>query len=412
MRILYFIGAYGPHLLGNDVHEETCAYLQQQGHSVEVVTPGAGPDNEQHVPGESASSVRVHRLLPGGGFRTRLARDMSARFLKYDRFIDLLAGYSGFLSRRPGDYDLVHVEAAYPFGAIAALASLRTRIPYVLNLQGADVMSCPEVDYGYARYAVPRRLTSIALRRAKGVRANSYRTEELAIALGASRLRTQTIPRNVRQRAYPPDAVSLQTYKSQSRNWLLQRWGLPNDAPLVIALSRLHPFKGIEYLVRAMPAVLEQSPNAVLLVCGPSRRTPRYGDYVTYLKDLTRTRGLTQNIIFTGAVDYDDVRSYLAAADILVVPSVVEALNKVVVEAAAVGTPSVVTASTGIADFVRQGQCGLVVAPRSAEELAAGITRLLADGGLRGEVAGRCPGFAEGFRTGPITVRLLRLYEL
>ncbi|MCL5256390.1 MAG: glycosyltransferase family 4 protein [Chloroflexi bacterium] len=411
MRILYLIGAYGPHLLGNDVHEETCDYLEQHGHTVDVFTPGAGFADEQEAPDSARSGRRVYRILPAGGLRTKLARALSLRFLKYDRFLDLLAGYSRFLAQHTGKYDLVHVEAAYPFGAIAALASLHASIPFVLNLQGADVMSCPEVDYGYARFAIPRWLTSFAMWRAKAVRANSYRTEKLAVALGAGKDKTETIPRNVRERAYLPDNVSLEEYRSQSRALLLPHWGVADDAQVLIALSRLHPFKGIEYLVRAMPAVLERSPRAVFLVCGPSRITPRYGDYVTYLRKLADTLGMSGHIVFTGAVDYDDVRSYMAASDVLVVPSVVEALNKVVVEAAAVGTPSVVTSSTGIADFVSQYRCGLVVGPRSAEELAAGIVRLLEDEGLRRETSMRCTSFAEGFRTGPITERLMRLYE-
>lgn len=306
---------------------------------------------------------------------------------------------------------MVHAEAAYPFAAIATLADPSGKTPVVVNLQGADVMSCPEVDYGYARYALPRYLTSIALRRAKAVRANSYRTEQLALAFGAGRRKTETIPRNVRGRAYLPPGVSLPGFRLESRHSLEQHLGLPEDARIVIALSRLHPFKGIEYLVRAMPLVRRQVREAVLVICGPSRSTPRYGDYVQFLQKLAAAQGVAESTLFTGAVGYDDARSYLAAADLLVVPSVVEALNKVVIEAAAVGTPSVVTSSTGIADFVVQGGCGLVVPPCDEAALAAAVCRLLGDEDLYRGASLKGPSFAGGFRTEIITERLLRLYE-
>jgi glycosyltransferase involved in cell wall biosynthesis len=407
VRILYFIGSYGPHLLGNDVHEETCEYLRSRGHTVEVLTPGGMPKDRAAEGGD----IPVHRLLADASVATKISRNISSRVFKFDRFLDLLRQYRSFLKNRAGDFDVVHVEAAYPFGAIAALGDPLRRVPAVINIQGADVMACPEVDYGYARFAMPRSLTQIALRRALAVRANSYHTERIALAMGASRRHTETIQRNVRARAYLPEGTDLAAYRSKNRLMLAERYGIAPEAKVIIALSRLHPFKGIEYLVRAMPQIVQESPGAVLLVCGPSRKTPKFGDYVDYLRKIAGEIGAGGSIVFTGAVKYEEVRDYLAGSDVLVVPSVVEALNKVVVEAAAVGTPSVVTATTGVADFVKKAKCGEVVQPKSPDDIARAVLSLVTCGPCWQQMSERCVPFADEFRTGLVTERLLRLYE-
>jgi glycosyltransferase involved in cell wall biosynthesis len=73
------------------------------------------------------------------------------------------------------------------------------------------------------------------------------------------------------------------------------------------------------------------------------------------------------------------VRLHLAGADIFVCPSILEAQNKVVPEAAAVGTPSVVTSTTGIASYLAPHDACVSVDPSSAEGLARAILRLLSD---------------------------------
>src|SRR5205814_1181912 len=152
-------------------------------------------------------------------------------------------------------YDLAHVEGAYPFGFVAALVGGRT--PYMANVQGADVIDLPETDYGYRRFRMPRAAVSFALNRAALVRVNSpFMVGYLASEGLASPNRVVMVPRVLEDRAFPPTGVPLEQFRAESRRMLTDKYGIGLPRPVVMSLSRLHPFKGLEYLVDAMPLVV------------------------------------------------------------------------------------------------------------------------------------------------------------
>ena len=93
-----------------------------------------------------------------------------------------------------------------------------------------------------------------------------------------------------------------------------------------------------------------------LVIGGPSRSTESYGDYRAFLQKRAEDAGVSNYVVFTGQIEHADVRGHLAGADIFACPSILEAQNKVVPEAAAVGTPSVVTETTGIASYLAPQQ--------------------------------------------------------
>jgi glycosyltransferase involved in cell wall biosynthesis len=98
--------------------------------------------------------------------------------------------------------------------------------------------------------------------------------------------------------------------------------------------------------------------------------------------------GVADRVDFVGAVAHDDVPGYLAAADVVVVPSIrfeglVDGLPNVALEAMAAGKPLVATRVGGLPELVHDGMNGLLVAEKSATELASVILRLAADADLR-----------------------------
>jgi glycosyltransferase involved in cell wall biosynthesis len=86
----------------------------------------------------------------------------------------------------------------------------------------------------------------------------------------------------------------------------------------------------------------------------------------------------------------EDPERYFAAADILCLPSYREGFGTVVIEAAAMGVPTVGTRINGLVDAVVDGETGILVEPRNADALIQGLQRLLEDAVLRermGEMA-------------------------
>ena len=388
LRVLYFIGSYSPDLMGNAGHEQAILALRARGHDVEVLTQISDPAVPRYTR-VRYSGVPVYRVnlaasALGSTFGRAVAglsRRAAGQFLRYEHTLTLLAAYRRHLRRHP--YELVHVEGAYPFGFVAAVVSGGT--PYMANVQGADVIDLPENDYGYRRFRLPRAAVTLALRRAALVRVNSpFMVDYLANEGLASRDRVVMVPRVLEDSAFPPEGMPLERFRLEGRRVLLNKYGLGLPRPIVMSLSRLHPFKGLEYLVDAIPVIVAAQRKRGgdppwFVFCGPSRSTEHYGDYREFLQKRADAAGVGAHLVFTGQVPHAEVSYHLAGADVVASPSVVEALHRVALEAAAVGTPSVVTETTGAASYLAPHGACIPVAPRSSEAIAAAIIRLMDD---------------------------------
>ena len=180
------------------------------------------------------------------------------------------------------------------------------------------------------------------------------------------------------------------------------RAGLPDDVPVVGAVTRLDPLKGLDVLVDAFPIVLAARPGACLVLVG----SPVLGQdrYACDLRDrVNATRGAQ-------LLDArDDIPAVMADLDVLALPSVEpEAYGLVLIEALASGTPVVATDHGGPPELVRRATPGTArtVSPGDATALAAALLALLpAETSLERRRA-RVPAFtlppprfAETFRT-------------
>ena len=408
LRVLYFIGSYSPDLMGNAGHEQAILALRERGHDVEVLTQ----INEPVVPRYSRvhyAGVPVYRinLAAFGGRASGLIRKAAGKVLRYEHTLTLLAAYRRHMRGRI--YDLVHAEGAYPFGFVAAVGG---RVPFMANVQGADVIDLPENDYGYRRFPIPRASVSLALQRAALVRVNSpFMVGYLESEGLAPSSRVVMVPRVLEGSAFPPSDMPLEQFRKEGKRLLQDKYGLGLPRPVVMSLSRLHPFKGLEYLVDAIPVVVaarrqqgKEPPWFVL--CGPSRSTENYGDYRQFLQQRADQAGMGSYLVFTGQVAHSEVSSHLAGADVVVSPSVVEALHRVALEAAAVGTPSVISETTGAASYLAPHNACLPVASRSPQAIADAILRLLSEPALYESVRTNALDVAESLRTESVAPQL------
>jgi glycosyltransferase involved in cell wall biosynthesis len=227
----------------------------------------------------------------------------------------------------------------------------------------------------------------------------------------ASRDRIVVILRAIEDQAFPPSGEPLDSFRAESRAWLAGKYGIGLDRPVVMSLSRLHPFKGLEFLVDAIPLVMSAQREKGarppwFMICGPSRKTENYGDYREFLLKRAEAAGVAGHLVFTGQVPHPEVRRHLAGADLLACPSVIEAQNKVVPEAAAVGTPSVVTETTGIASYFSSRDACASVPPRSPAHIAAAIVRLLGGSTAYNDMQQRAMQVAETLRSEAIAPQL------
>jgi len=175
------------------------------------------------------------------------------------------------------------------------------------------------------------------------------------------------------------------------------------ERPTIAAVGRLAREKGHRVLLRAMRRVVQEVPQARLVISGE-------GGEEALLRRQTEAAGLSSSVQFAGFVP--DVRAVLSGADVFVMPSLSEGLGGAVLEAMAMGKPTVVSEAGGLPESVVHGETGLVVPAGDAEALAAGVTELLKDRERAREMgrAGRERALAM-FDRSRVVERVLALYE-
>jgi glycosyltransferase involved in cell wall biosynthesis len=150
----------------------------------------------------------------------------------------------------------------------------------------------------------------------------------------------------------------------------------------VLYTGVLRARKGLFDLLKCATIVNEKVPSIKFIICGT-------GPLLGKLKEQVFRKGLERQIIFTGRVQRKKLVQLYQEATIHVVPSLYEGLPTVLLEAMACGLPVVATNVGGNRDVVSSGTNGLLVSPRSPEEMAKTILTLLDNEPLRARI-GAC----------------------
>ena len=149
---------------------------------------------------------------------------------------------------------------------------------------------------------------------------------------------------------------------------------LPAELPRLCVAARLSAEKEIMLVIKAMGLMRDSRPCALILVGGGEQRAA--------LEARARDLGIAERILFTGHVE--NVFPYIRAADLYLHTCQFEGFGYSMLEAMTCGTPVIATdCPHGPREVLAEGRAGLLVAPGSAADLAAGIERLLGDPGLR-----------------------------
>lgn len=168
-----------------------------------------------------------------------------------------------------------------------------------------------------------------------------------------------------------------------ARKGIRSELGIPDQTTVLLFIGRVAREKGIYELLEAVDRLRNNGSDVVLLLVGPMD-DERGGSGTVARADLEGRAGVRY-------LGYrEDPERYFAAADILCLPSYREGFGTVVIEAAAMGVPTVGTRINGLVDAVTDGETGILVEPRNADALVLGLQRLLEDAGLRermGEMA-------------------------
>jgi len=145
---------------------------------------------------------------------------------------------------------------------------------------------------------------------------------------------------------------------------------IQSDVPVILTARRLVKKNGIEYLIRAVKDVLNTN-QCKLVILGSG---PEHDD----LERLVNSLGLDDHVDFLDAVPHDKIPGYIASADVVVVPSIIEASSLFMLEAMAMGKAVVATDAGGLPEVMDEDS-GVLVPPMDEKALAWAVRKLLDD---------------------------------
>jgi teichuronic acid biosynthesis glycosyltransferase TuaC len=252
------------------------------------------------------------------------------------------------LARYRNKVDVVLGSWAYPDGFAAVIAARLLGVPAVVKLHGSDINQL-------AKLPGPRRMLKWALPRASQVVAVSKALADEVCELGVARDRVTVVMNGVDSALFFP----------RDRATARAELGLPANARIALYVGNLKPEKGVAELARAWPSVARHIPEAELVVVGGG----------PLAEDVRGNAG--ERARLTGPQPLDRIPLWMAACDVLVLPSHSEGTPNVALEALASGRRIVATAVGGTPDLITSPLLGALVPPKNIDALADALVMAL-----------------------------------
>ncbi len=348
MRHLFVTQDFPPDLGGMARrHVELCRRFSPE--DVTVSTVAAGPGAPDFDRAEGYAIVRQPCTVAEA--------KLFSNQLRWSRSIDRWCRNGG---------GLVHLGNIRPCGYAVGLGTLLSGTPYLIYVNGGDLLR----ELRFVRQAARRWSGRHLFSRSLGIVANSRWTADLARDTVA-RFGARTIPVAAIDLGTDPGFFT----PNRDSGALRRRLGL-GDAPLLLTVARLVPHKGQDIAMRALARLGHDFPDLRYLVVGDGRDRKR-------LQTLASELGLADRVIFAGGLSDGEIAEAYATATLYLGLSRIddevgaEGFGISFVEAAASGVPAVAGDSGGVRSAVRDGETGLVVPPADVAAVAAAVRLLL-----------------------------------
>jgi glycosyltransferase involved in cell wall biosynthesis len=333
-------------------HVELCRRFGDAASTMEVSTVSA-PDGGAFDAGES---YPIHR--------------QSFPFDEANRFSNQIRWGSWLMHHCPNRIGVIHCGNIRPVGYAVTWPHVRLRIPYLLYVNGGDLLR----ERSKAEH---NRLKRAGARRILGAAAGIVATSEWVADLAGEVMQAVGIESMPPVGAFDLGTDPERFHPSRDSGSLRARWGV-GQGPLLITVARLVPHKGQDSVLRALTALSVEFPGLRYVMVGEGHDEQR-------LRDLARDLRVADRVIFAGALGDDELPEAYATSTLYVGLSRVdrevnvEGFGISFLEAAASGVPSVAGDSGGVRSAVRDGETGIVVPSTDIPIIATAIASLLRD---------------------------------
>jgi glycosyltransferase involved in cell wall biosynthesis len=283
--------------------------------------------------------------------------------------------------------DVVHAHSNGLLPELAVLLARRAGKPVVLTLYGTEIW----------HYQPKRRRPDLFTRAYNEATYVTFYSDGLM-----SRAHEMGLGRRNARVVYPPVSDAFTFHDEHAQASERTSLGVGNRH-LLLNVKRLHPLASQRTLIEAMCDVVHIHPDTRLVICGT-------GPLLDELKGVARSAGVERHVIFTGLVDNTAIARYCAAADLFVLPSILEALPTVAVEALASGTPVLSTDNPGGVELNEVFGADVSIVPREQPiALGKAIAHFLKQ--KRRTLAGTRETIEREFRPAAVAEQYWEIYE-
>lgn len=341
MNIGLFTDTYYPQVSGVATSIKTLrSQLERQGHNVYIFTT-TDPNVDKSI------------------YERNIFRFTSIPFVSFtDRRIAIRGMFHAYQVAKELNLDIVHTQTEFSMGLIGKFVAKNLKIPCVhtYHTMYEDYLHYVAKGKLLRPYHV-KQMTKTYCYHMSGVIAPSTRVLDTLLAYGVKE------PISI-----IPTGVDLSKFQTKQDENLRAKYQLTVDTPLILTLSRLAFEKDIDKLIAVLPDILTKVPHAKLMICGDGPARESLQQQVTDL-------GLTQQVIFTGEIDNDEVANYYRMADVFASTSVSESQGLTYIEALAAGVKVVAQHSPYTDELLDNPNIGQTVATK--EQLVAVISEYL-----------------------------------
>ncbi|CEL25138.1 glycosyltransferase [Methanobacterium formicicum] len=337
--------------------------IAKKGHEVHVLAPYTGGETEYTL--EGVHVERFHYFYPRRfeklSGRAGMIDNVKEGFLVKIQVLTFLFFNVIHSILKLRKMDVVHVQWPIPNGLGAIFLKKIYGIPYINTIHGEEVHLSKRYHLLFAlRWLVNNSSKTIT---------NSTATRKFCLEAGLDGDKIDVIPFGVDTDFFRP----LEVYKDEN---IFQ----------ILSVGYLIERKGFEYLIRAMPLVLEKHNQARLKIVGS-------GPLESKLKELIYELDLGDEVEIVKNVSDEELLMIYNSSDLFVLPSIVdsqgntEGLGVVLLEAMACGLPVIGSDVGGIPDVINEKWTGFLVRPKNIQDLFNNITYLIENGDIKEKVA-------------------------
>jgi len=251
------------------------------------------------------------------------------------------------IKREKLEFDLIHAHFTWPSGYAGVKLKEKYNVPLVITTHGLHITRLENLKKRNALYV---------WNSADAIINVSSKCVELLENLGISKSKMYHIPNGVDlEKFYPMDVSTI-------RNQI----GIPTNKKVIVSVGNLVKKKGYVYLIKAAKELRNIKKDFVIYIIGD-------GPLRSFLQSEIQKLGLQEYIKLVGPKPHDEIPLWMNAADVFVLPSLVENFGVVNIEAMACGKPVVSTYNGGSEEIITSEDYGLLCPPADPECLAEKI---------------------------------------